>query len=79
MGMRHYNAEQEKEMLAFATEAAEVFSKNTECVTFTRNGAVSTGELFAVRWGLCDDCVLVFRVDPGTEPTLYPGMVKKCP
>ena len=63
-------------MIEFAKKAAEAFSKEKDFTTFTLNGKIEGGELFAVRWGLGDDCVLVFRLD-FNEPIIFKQFIKE--
>lgn len=60
--MRQIEISKQKERLEFALEAAEYFSKHKEKTTYT-SGEILAGELFALKFGLGDDCVVVFRLD----------------
>jgi len=44
----------------FLNEVVEDFNKNPELTTY---GDCNPGGLFAVRWGLDGNCVLVFSID----------------
>jgi hypothetical protein len=72
--MRQTTAEEEREQLAFATEAARHFKSNPECATFSDE--IRPGGFLAIRWGMLDDGVLVVRLDEGHEPTNYSGIIK---
>lgn len=61
--------EEEQEKIDFAKMAAAAFSKDENMKTFTI-GDIIPGCFFAVRWGLLDDCVLVFRLGED-NPTIY--------
>ena len=65
-----------EEMIEFAKKAAESFSKGKNITTFTINGEIEGGELFAVRWGLDDDCVLIFRLG-FEEPVIFKQFIKE--
>ena len=60
--MEMVHIEEQEDKLEFVREAAEIFSKNPKCRTYTR-GAIKPGVLFAMRFGLGEDCVVVFRID----------------
>jgi hypothetical protein len=62
---------EQADLLDFANEAAACFAKNETCWTFTRSGRIKPGELFAMRWGMGNDCVLVFRIDDNFEPVNF--------
>lgn len=67
---------EEQERISFAKRAAEHFAKHPEHYTFT-GGDIVPGCLFAVRWGIGDDCVLVFRVDPDCEVVNFQQAVQR--
>ena len=73
--MRQIHIPNYLEEFAFATEAAEAFKINPQLRTYTRSGKVREDEMFAVRWGMDDDCVLCFRV--GSEPIIYTQIIKE--
>lgn len=60
--------------LAFAERAAEVFKGNAESATY---GDLTPGGYFALRWGLCDNCVLVLKLDDCDEPVNYHNLVNE--
>lgn len=66
--MRHIVPSEVREQLAFAEEAGRHFAANPGHWSYTR-GEVVEGELIALRWGLGDDCALVFTI--GCEPAVY--------
>lgn len=59
--METYNQTTETEYLDFARSAALFFEDNPAAVTYSVNGP-EKGALMAFRWGLGNDCVVVFRV-----------------
>lgn len=67
--MKMTTISQEQELIEFVQAASKSFEANPQHSTFTK-GQVASGELFAVRWGLGDDCILVFRIGEET-PTVY--------
>ena len=66
-----------EEQLAFVARATKCFSEQPETNTYTDMGHVNSGELFAVRWGMGSDCVLVFKVDENYQPIIYSQEIKK--
>ena len=73
--MRMTTRGDELDQLAFAEKAAADFKANPKHWTFT-DGAIKPGALFAVRWGLGEDCVLVLKLDDSHEPTNYQNLVR---
>lgn len=65
-----------QEWMDFAKLAAENFTKHPKNNTFTK-GNIEAGCLFAVRWGLGDDCVLVFQLDFMYEPLIFTQIIKE--
>ena len=74
--MRMVRMDDEDEAKAFAIRAAKEFEKNDKLCTYT-DKPIEAGCLFAVRWGLLDNCVLVFKLDEEFEPTNYQGLIKQ--
>lgn len=66
----------EQETQAFARRAAAHFAKEPGHYTYT-DGEIQAGELFAMRYGLGDDCVVVFRIDGAFTPTNYQELVRE--
>lgn len=64
-----------QEWIDFANKAAEHFGKNPEHNTFTID-KIEAGCLFAVKWGLGDDCVLVFQLDVLYDPLIFTQIIK---
>ena len=65
-----------QEWIDFANKAAEHFNKNPKHVTFT-DGNIEAGCLFGVKWGLGDDCILVFQLDYVYEPVIFTQFIKE--
>jgi hypothetical protein len=63
-----------QDWIDFAARAAEHFAKHKEHRTFT-TGEIESGCLFAVKWGLDNDCVLVFQLD--TDPIIFAQIIKE--
>ncbi len=74
--MKHTNLSELVEIIDFVNSAKEHFEKDNNMRTFTIN-AVDAGCLFAVRWGLGDDCVLVFKLDENFEPLIFGQAINK--
>jgi len=65
---------EEQERQAFAQKAAEAFAKDKNAATF---GDVENGKLFAVRWGMLESSVLVFRIDNDYPVINYQNLIPK--
>ncbi len=72
MEMTYLEERQEKDL--FAKRAAEHFANRPSNYTFT-DGEIKSGEYFALRFGMGDDCVVVFRIDDET-PVNYQNIIK---
>jgi hypothetical protein len=59
----------------FAKRAAKYFAENQECRTYT-DEEIKSGCYFAVRWGLGEDGVVVFKIDEYTHPVNYMELVR---
>ena len=68
--MKGYPMSFETERQEFAKRAAACFAKDPRKWTYT-DGDIREGCLFAMRFGLGNDCVVVFRLDPEYEPVNY--------
>jgi hypothetical protein len=66
---------EEREAIAFAERAAEWFAGGVKRRTYTDDRGIQGGCLFAVRWGVADQAVLVFKLDEYFEPRIYGNMV----
>lgn len=58
--------------VSFAQEAKKYFLDHADVNTYT-SGHVEPGCLFAVRWGLSNHTVLVFKLDDCFEPIVFSG------
>lgn len=74
--MRMVYMNEDDDIRIFARKAAWHFAKHEEHYTYA-GGKIEAGCLFALRWGLGDDCVLVFRLDEDFEPTNYQQLIKQ--
>jgi len=63
-----------KKELDFVRKAQRAFEADPKILSF---GTIEPGELFALRWGLTDDCIMVFRIDREYLPINYIQMIKK--
>lgn len=68
--------EQEKELISFVEKAALCFLKSDKFSTYTESGNILPGDLMAVRWGLGNDCIMVFRISDDFEPRVYQQVIK---
>lgn len=73
MRMTHINAEEAT--ADFAKRAADLFHNDPRKHTFTDSGRLVPGELFAIRWGMGNDCVVVFRIDEDFEPINFQELI----
>ena len=74
--MRMVHLSEEHEAEEFAKRAANRFAKEEKIATFT-DGEIEPGCFFALRFGLGDDCVVVFKLDENFEPTNYQQLVRQ--
>lgn len=65
----------QNERIEFAEEAAAYFSEHPEKTTYT-SGEILAGELFALRFGWGEDCVVVFRLDEHELVENYQNLIK---
>lgn len=68
--MRMTTFGRESEVNEFAKHAQAKFMSNQLLYSFT-DGDVAPGVLFAIRWGLSDRCILVFRLDENFYPVNF--------
>ena len=61
-----------KKELEFVEKAKQCFEKNNNIVTF---GDLTEDSLFAVRWGMDNDCIMVFTIKD--EPRNYVNIIGK--
>lgn len=64
-----------EEQQSFVKKAAKYFLENPKKSTFTESEIVP-GCYFALRWGMDDDCVLLFRLDEDLVPTVYQQAIR---
>ena len=74
--MRMVYIEEEEEVIKFAIRAAKKFSKDPILVSYT-DDKIKSGCLFALKWGLIEDCVLVFKLDDNFMPVKYHHLIKE--
>jgi len=74
--MRMIYLEEQAQLTAFAERAADCFSRQPDFNTYT-DADIKPGCLFAVRWGLGKDCVIVFRIAQEHEVLLYCQLIKE--
>lgn len=67
---------EERELLVFIGRASKHFAEHREHSSFT-DSEIEPGCFFGVRWGLGDDCVLVFKISEEFEPRIYQQCIKK--
>jgi len=68
--------EEEDEVREFAERAASHFANHERCTSYT-DANIEAGYLFALRFGLDEDCVIVFRLDENFEPINYQQLIKR--
>lgn len=73
--MRMVYLSNEKEIQEFVLRAAKKF-EDSKVYTYT-DGEIEAGCLFAMRYGLDNDCVVVFKLDEYLEPVNYQNLIKK--
>lgn len=74
--MKMVYMDEDDEIRDFAKRAAKSFAENDKYVTFT-DSAIEAGCLFAMRFGLGEDCVVVFRLDEDFEPVNYQQLIEE--
>jgi len=73
--MKHIYLSEEDEKTEFAIEAAVHFSINPEHSTYTKED-IDSNAWFAMRYGLDNDCVVVFKISDAVEPTNFMEIIK---
>ena len=71
MVMTHLD--EEKDRLAFVEKVIENFSINTKHCTY---GDLTPGSLFALRYGLGNDCIVIFQISD-EEPRNYQNVIPR--
>jgi hypothetical protein len=74
--MRMTSVAAEAEVTRFAERAAKRLGSDSALSTYT-DGPIKQGDLFAIRMGMGDDCVLVFRLDSEFEPVNFAQIIPK--
>ena len=73
--MRMTNIHEERAQQDFAERAAAAFKSDPNMRTYDEvPGDPEPGQLFAVRWGVAGQAVLVVKLDDCHEPTVYMDM-----
>lgn len=66
----------ERDRLRFAEQAAEHFASHKDHWTYSEGDGPVPGELFALRWGLGNDCVVVVRIGDD-DPVNYQNIIPR--
>lgn len=74
--MKHIYMSDEEERQAFARKAAAWFVKHPEHRTYT-DGEILPGKWFASKWGLDENCVVVFKIDADHGVTNYQELMRE--
>ena len=74
--MRMTTIEEDEQIQNFAKKAATFFAQDKNLYSFSES-SIQKGCLFALRFGLSDDCVLVFRLDNNFEPINFQQLIVK--
>ena len=74
--MNMTSLEEEKKTIDFVKKAAKVFKDNIIIQSFTE-GEITKDCLFALKSGLANDCIVVFKLDKDYTPTCYQQIIKK--
>jgi hypothetical protein len=77
--MRDTTFGKESEVKEFAVRAMTAFMSDNRKDTFTDDGNIKPGDLFAMRWGLMDRGILVFRIDESFEPVNFVDCISTRP
>lgn len=72
--MQQIKIDEMKKEIEFVEKAARVFSDNKDISTFT-DGEIAPGCLFALRWGILEDCIVVFKLDSEHLPVNYVQLI----
>lgn len=74
--MKHVTLSEEEEKQAFVKKAADYFAKNKDKWSYTA-GDIVAGCYFALRWGMDDNSVLLFKLDENLEPVIYGQAIRE--
>ena len=72
--MRSIDVELDKEVINFVEKAAIKFIENPKWRSYT-DGEIKSGCFFALRYGLDNNGVVVFKLDEDFEPLNYVGII----
>lgn len=72
--MKMVRLKEENEIKEFAIRAAIYFEEHKKCWSFT-DQEIQADCLFALRFGLGRDCVVVFKLDENFEPINYQEII----
>lgn len=74
--MRITRVEEDIEQQEFAKRAAKHFAENPQHSSYT-DSEIGPGCLFALRWGIMEDCVVVMKLDDNHVPTNYQQLTRE--
>lgn len=66
--MRMLTMSEELKKLRFVTGAKQYMNSRLKCYSY---GVLEPGAYFAMRFGLSDDCLVVFKIDPDCNVENY--------
>ena len=66
----------ENEFEEFAKKAVECFEADPKIITYSEHGEPRPDELYAIRFGMGNDCVVVFRVHEFCEVVNFQQCIK---
>ena len=78
MDIRQVKKEDVLRIVEFVEEAAHHFEAHPDHTTYTR-GDIEPGCLFALRWGMFEDCVVVFKLAEDFEPLNFTQAIPRKP
>ena len=70
----HTTLGEEEETLKFVRTAATAFREDPDMISYT-TGPIEPGCLFALRWGLDNDCIMIFKVGTEFNPVVFDQVV----
>jgi len=74
--VKHVTLSELEEQTNFVKKAASYFSKNPKKTNYTA-GDIVAGCLFALRWGMDENSVLIFKLDENHEPMIFGQAVQE--
>ena len=72
--MKHVHGYEFMELQGFVAEAKQHFEANPSSLSYTTDDVVS-GCLFAMRWGMDKDSMLVFKLSEDMEPLVIGNII----